>query len=315
MHDAMQQKSSASQQAIERWEEAFADGLVAASRRDAPEPWLAGHVHVARDLPAQPDPVDTGGLGDTHQLILYQSRCFTSETIPGEGTLFDGVVNPGQALVVPPESVSGPTLTSWSNGFSFTGVMLTRAAVAEAARALDLDYAALEFRERFAHDDPLLEGLICALGVELEAGAPGGRLYAEQLMQAVAVHLVAKHTAGDPKLKACRGGLPKVRLRRVEDYVRTHFGGEIALEDLAAEAGYSAYHFCREFGRATGETPFQYVTRLRMEEAARLLKAEPERLVVQVAFDVGYAGAGAFATAFKRHHGLTPTQYRRTAAR
>lgn len=58
----------------------------------------------------------------------------------------------------------------------------------------------------------------------------------------------------------------------MEDYARAHLSADVALADLAAQAGLSQFHFCREFGHTTGETPARFLARLRMDEAARHLR-------------------------------------------
>ncbi|MEM6287523.1 MAG: hypothetical protein AAF845_10235 [Bacteroidota bacterium] len=124
-----------------------------------------------RDLPAQPEPVDTGGLS-VHQIVVYDAAVETTERATGR-RIFEGAVRPGDALVVRPETVANATFTTWTEGLGFTGIMLPVPTVAAAARALDRDYAALDFRERFAHRDPFLSAAARQLGHELESGTPG----------------------------------------------------------------------------------------------------------------------------------------------
>lgn len=118
--------------------------------------------------------------------------------------------------------------------------------------------------------DLLLEHLMRTIAAELQQGAPRGRLYAEQLLQTVAVHLVTAYTVEQPMPQVPRGGLPSEHVVRIEDYVRARLSEEIRLADLAEQAFLSEYHFCRIFKTATGETPAAYVQRVRMEEGARL---------------------------------------------
>jgi AraC family transcriptional regulator len=63
------------------------------------------------------------------------------------------------------------------------------------------------------------------------------------------------------------------------------------------------------FRRETGETPHQYVSRLRLEEAARLLRAT-DQTVLQIAIAVGFENASHFSVQFKRDYGVTPLAYR-----
>ena len=63
--------------------------------------------------------------------------------------------------------------------------------------------------------------------------------------------------------------------------------------------------FCRE----TGETPHQYVTRLRLAEAARL-RLSTDRRVLHIVIAVGFENASHFSVQFKRDYGMTPLAYR-----
>jgi AraC family transcriptional regulator len=88
--------------------------------------------------------------------------------------------------------------------------------------------------------------------------------------------------------------------------------GEVSLDVLAARAGWSPFHFHREFRRIVGETPKQYMLRLRLERAAARLAtgADP---VVSIAADAGFASHEVFTRAFRRQFDSTPTAYRARA--
>ncbi len=106
------------------------------------------------------------------------------------------------------------------------------------------------------------------------------------------------------------GGLPASTLCRVTDYVARHFNEHLTLDDLAAVAGLSTYHFCHLFKTSMGLPPYQYVMRERLEEAKRLLRST-DWPVMQVCLAVGYESLGHFTTLFKREVGVTPGAYRR----
>ncbi|URN12982.1 AraC family transcriptional regulator [Streptomyces radiopugnans] len=84
------------------------------------------------------------------------------------------------------------------------------------------------------------------------------------------------------------------------------------LAALAAEAGVSRTTLVGRFTRLVGEPPLTYLTDRRMSLAADLLTAEPTATVAAVARRVGYADAFGFSAAFKRFHGVSPSEYRRT---
>lgn len=86
----------------------------------------------------------------------------------------------------------------------------------------------------------------------------------------------------------------------------------IDLDAAAAEAGLSAFHFLRTFGRVLGVTPHQYLVRARLRRAARLLTDE-DRPVTDVAYEVGFGDVSNFVRTFGRAAGMSPRAFRRVA--
>src|SRR5207342_1616933 len=79
--------------------------------------------------------------------------------------------------------------------------------------------------------------------------------------------------------------------------------------DLARAAYLSPAHFSREFRRAFGEPPHQYLLTRRLERAAALLR-NTDRSVADICFTVGLRSIGSFTTSFGRAYGMSPTAYR-----
>jgi AraC-like DNA-binding protein len=84
----------------------------------------------------------------------------------------------------------------------------------------------------------------------------------------------------------------------------------VTLADAAAAAHLSPWHFLRLFREAFGETPHQFLTRLRIERARYLLTVT-RRSVTDVCLDVGFSSLGSFSTLFSRRVGLSPAAFRR----
>ena len=101
--------------------------------------------------------------------------------------------------------------------------------------------------------------------------------------------------------------------RRAVEFIRTHCTRNVTRRDAARFAGCSVSHLSRALRRSTGRTFKQLLLTARMEKAKALLQAGKRR-IVDIAFDVGYGDPNYFSTAFKRETGVTPTQYRRSAA-
>ena len=102
---------------------------------------------------------------------------------------------------------------------------------------------------------------------------------------------------------------PARHLLRAKDLVDARFREPLDVPALARAARLSPAHFSREFGRAFGETPHQYLLHRRLERAAELLR-NTDRSVADVCFTVGLRSVGSFTTSFGRAFGLSPTAYR-----
>ncbi|MCR9163643.1 MAG: GyrI-like domain-containing protein [Nannocystaceae bacterium] len=100
------------------------------------------------------------------------------------------------------------------------------------------------------------------------------------------------------------------RINRVVDYVEAHLLEPLPLEQLASVAHFSPFHFHRVFRAMIGETPQQFVQRLRLERAALELRRRPDQPVTEIALESGFASPATFARAFRSAFGVSATQWR-----
>jgi AraC-like DNA-binding protein len=102
------------------------------------------------------------------------------------------------------------------------------------------------------------------------------------------------------------------RLCRARDFLAAGYRDRVTLHDAARHAWLSPFHFNRVFAQVFGETPHEFVTRIRIDEAKRLLLGG-NHSVTDVCFDVGYESLGSFSTRFRSLTGLSPAAFRREA--
>lgn len=176
------------------------------------------------------------------------------------------------------------------------------------ARAAGEAGRAPEVVEGCSPRDPVVRQVGLALLAEFESEAPGGRLYVESLSNLLAVHLLRHYASGGAEQRF-RGGLAGRRLRRVLDFINDNCEGDLSLAALAQVSGMSTFHFAREFKRATGTTPHQYLIRLRVERAKALLTGS-ELPLVEVGARAGFSHQSHFTRLFRRLTGTTPHSYR-----
>ena len=102
---------------------------------------------------------------------------------------------------------------------------------------------------------------------------------------------------------------PARHLLRAKDLVDARYREPLDVRALARAAHLSPAHFSREFRRAFGEPPHQYLLTRRLERAAALLR-NTDRSVADICLRVGLRSIGSFTTSFGRAFGLSPTAYR-----
>jgi AraC family transcriptional regulator len=181
------------------------------------------------------------------------------------------------------------------------------------AEAFGLDPARLTVPPLDGLDLPPLRAAMEAVGAELAAGGAGGPLAAESLANVLAVHLLRHLSAPRRPERRRDGSLPRGRLRAVVEYVEGHLAAGPTLDEMAAVARLSPYHFARQFKAATGLPPHRYVIARRVERAKLLLHARTDLSLAEVAAHAGFSDQSQFCQHFKRLVGVTPRQCRRPA--
>jgi AraC-like DNA-binding protein len=101
-------------------------------------------------------------------------------------------------------------------------------------------------------------------------------------------------------------------LANARDFMRHAYDRPVNLGEISARAHLSPYHFLRVHRRAYGETPHEFLTRLRVERAKTLL-ARGSHNVTEACFEVGFSSLGSFSALFAGRVGLSPSEYRRHA--
>ncbi|MES2069849.1 MAG: AraC family transcriptional regulator [Pseudomonadota bacterium] len=201
----------------------------------------------------------------------------------------------------------------WRNGgpLEVSHVYLPDAHLQACGDALGAHTGAVQLLDRIAFEDPMAGRLLGILALEAENPGANSKLFFDQAIDLLSLHLLRAHSSINGKaLPRGPRGLPNWRVQRATDYLKAHLDQEVRLDDLAKLVGLSRFHFCTAFRLATGQAPHQWFTALRMARARELL-ADVQLPVLQIALAVGYQTASAFATAFRKHQGLTPTEFRR----
>ncbi len=104
-------------------------------------------------------------------------------------------------------------------------------------------------------------------------------------------------------------GLPKWRMKRLQQYLAANIAGSISLGDMAAAVGLSKMHFAAQFRAATGFRPHEYLLFQRIERATIAI-TDSELSLAEIALSVGFQAQAHFSTVFKRFTGKSPGQWK-----
>ncbi|MBM7655770.1 AraC family transcriptional regulator [Neobacillus cucumis] len=92
-------------------------------------------------------------------------------------------------------------------------------------------------------------------------------------------------------------------------FIQTHFHEPITLDEIAAVSGFSRYYFIKQFQHQLNMTPVQYLTKIRIQKAAELLRSTKSS-VTDIAAQVGYANANYFNKVFRKAVGVSAGNFR-----
>jgi AraC family transcriptional regulator len=247
----------------------------------------------------------------THHLLILFIRPPEEPDVLYEGVKRHVPPPAGSILVVPAGS---PHWGRASGPKDLLHVFLEPELVARvAAEAFGFDPARLTVPPLDAMDLRQLRAMMLAVDAEMRAGGVGGRLAAESLANVVAVHLIRHILAPRQPERGRDGTLPRARLRAVVEYIEGFLDAGPTLDQMAAVARLSPYHFARQFKAATGLPPYQYVIARRVERAKELMQAGTGLSLAQVSARAGFSNQSHFSLHFKRLVGITPGQFRTPA--
>ncbi|HEY0100173.1 MAG TPA: helix-turn-helix domain-containing protein [Pyrinomonadaceae bacterium] len=176
---------------------------------------------------------------------------------------------------------------------------------------LTRDDARITFPAQAIEHDPRLGRLARDMADELRAAETGHELIVAALIEQILIQLLRRYASirRTDELELSRAGLVDRRIRRAVELMHANLAEELPLEDLAAAAYLSPFHFARLFKKLTGLPPHAYLAALRLERA-RMLLATTDLTITEVAARVGYANSSHFGKAFRQFNGLTPRAFR-----
>lgn len=178
------------------------------------------------------------------------------------------------------------------------------------------------FRRHFPRTQLRIEEILIDGGDYISAGGTGAHFD-------LALYLIEKYASSE-LARACarmmliddrrRDQAPFVRFQgyrghddepilRVQQWLDRYYREKVSVRVMAKRAGLHERTFLRRFRKATGEAPLEYLQKLRIEEAKRLLRSGQTNLAAMTG-QIGYQDVSSFRRLFVQHVGMSPTVYR-----
>ncbi len=202
---------------------------------------------------------------------------------------------------------------SWQTLAQFTIVAIDPALLKQIGQDW-VDSDRIELVPHFMNEqDALIQGVISALREELESDKIGGGLLIDSLKTTLTIHLLRKYCTTQPRLSSYVGGLSRLKLQQVREYINAHLDRDVKLIELANLAQMSPYYFLRLFKQTMGVTPHQYILQCRIEQAKYLLQ-HSKLNIAEIAIRIGFCDQSHLTRYFKRIVGVTPKQMQAQSA-
>jgi AraC family transcriptional regulator len=241
--------------------------------------------------------------GDHQSIVLVNTGVHTIESRHGSrsrtanyGPGKIGLTAPGQ----PTDIRWCGTERSITTHIEIPGALIDRTCVELWGR----DAARLGRPDALAVEDPVLSSVVDALCTAARNGVD--EFYAESAATFLATHLLTVHASAPAPRDL---GREDQRVRRAARFIRDHYQQPLTLAEMAAVADLSPFHFLRVFKAATGETPYRYLTKVRVDRARRHL-ARHELSITEIAHLCGFASPSRLTAAFRSETGMSPSGYR-----
>ena len=103
-------------------------------------------------------------------------------------------------------------------------------------------------------------------------------------------------------------------IRKTREFIRANYKKKIKLIDISKAIYLSPYYLSHIFKKETGSTLLEYLTKVRIEEAKRLLESTPWN-TTRISFEVGCSDQSYFCKVFKKNEGISPYDYKRRMKR
>ena len=244
------------------------------------------------------------------QIVLHHfDRPVRAEVCVAGKTIIAQFEN-GRVSIKPPGVPFSSRLEERPGTRESTAIFVDPFTLAEIAQAKN-GIANLDILPQIAIRDSLIWEIGSALENALVSVPPVPAIYAESLGATLAAHILLRYTKCSNSSHVRSATLNNAQLRRSIEFIHDNLHRNLALEEMAAIANMSKYHFAKSFRQAMGMAPHHYLVDLRVAKARKLLALDNSMTLADVANVVGYSDKSHFIAQFFKVVGTTPNHYRK----
>jgi AraC-like DNA-binding protein len=170
----------------------------------------------------------------------------------------------------------------------------------------------------FRRDDrvlkPTFEAIFSLMQREIDNPSPGFAAVAARSLELICAQILREWLLRSDHPQGVARAIGHPNMRRALEAVHALPGERWSLQALATIAGQSRSAFAQNFLEVMGETPFAYLRRERLRQAAVMLRTG-RKPIAEIVHQLGYSNRNAFVRAFNDAFGMTPSAYRRNNGR
>lgn len=212
------------------------------------------------------------------------------------------------ALAVHPANVAGRAVWSYSRE-NLIFALKPESLLELAARELDVGRVSLQ-PPAFGTVDLRALRIAELLKKELTQPEPASELYVDSLVTLFSIHLLRNYSGIEKPPSSPRSGLSVRNAKRVQEFLNENFSRKLSVAELAAIADLSPSYFIRAFNKTFGQSPHQYLLKLRLTFAKKLL-VEGNMKIAEIAYLSGFSSQSHLTAAMKKNWHMTPAEIRR----
>lgn len=168
----------------------------------------------------------------------------------------------------------------------------------------------LNFLNQYNVNDPSLAGIINLFYEEAKNEGRNGRIYLDSLKKLLSGYFIKNYSDYQDIISdKQRTTLSEPMIESVTKYIQYHVYDDITIDTLAFNIGFSKFYFLKEFKKAAGITPYQFILKHKLEKAEELL-LRTDKPIIEIALNLGFTDQSHFTRTFTARYGVSPKRYK-----